>query len=263
MATESVTVRIQDGIGTVTLNRPARLNAFDVAMLQELADAVRALAGDEAVRAIVLTGAGRAFCAGADVGVLAAQVTSGDTDGAMTLLRTGNEVVQLLRGAPKPVLCCLNGAAAGGGAGLALACDVRLAAESASMGMVFHRLGIHPDLGTSWFVPRLAGTAAALELFYSAEMVPAARCLALGLVNRVVPDAELAGETAAWAARLAALPPIAARLIKRAVYEGESGTLASALTAEDRNQLECFLSDDAAEGLASFGAKRIPVFHGR
>ncbi len=263
MAGGLVSTDIADGIGTVTLNRPERLNAFTVPMLGELRDAVAALSADEAVRVLVLTGAGNGFCAGADVGLLAEGVTSGDTDGSMLMVRLGNEVVQLLREAPKPVLASLNGAAAGGGAGLALACDLRIASDRATMGMVFHRLGIHPDLGTSWFVPRLVGAARALELFYDAEMLPAARCLELGLVNRVVPAETLAEQTGAWAARLARLPTIAARLIKQAVYEGESGSLASALAVEDRNQLECFLSDDAAEGLTAFGAKRIPVFHGR
>lgn len=258
-----MTVRIEDAVGTVTLNRPERLNAFDVPMLNELADAVRTLAGDGAVRAMVLTGSGRGFCAGADLKRLSGASEGLDVAGSMALLRAGAEVVQLLHEAPKPVLASLNGPAAGGGVGLALACDVRIASESASLGLVFHRLGLHPDLGTSWFVPRITGSAAALELFWTPEMIPAARCLELGLVNRVVPEARLQDETAAWAARLAALPPIAARLTKRAVHQAGSGSLADSLANEARHCEECFRSADAAEGLAAFGAKRIPVFHGR
>jgi len=171
--------------------------------------------------------------------------------------------VQLLHRAPKPVLASLNGPAAGGGVGLALACDLRIAAETASMGLVFHRLGFHPDLGTTWFVPRLAGSAAALELFWTPRMLPAPRCLEVGLVNRVVLDGVLEHETTAWAARLASLPPIAARLAKRAVREAESTTLAESLVIEARHCLECFRSEDAAEGLEAYRAKRPPVFHGR
>jgi len=258
-----VAVHIQDGIGTLTLNRPGRLNAFDAEMLSELADAVRRMSGDDEVRVLVLTGAGRGFCAGADLGLLAESAERVDADAALALVRRGAEVVQLLHDAPKPVLASINGPAAGGGAGLALACDLRIASEGASLGLVFHRLGLHPDLGTSWFVPRLAGAAAALELFWNPEMVPAARCRELGLVNRVVPGERLQSETAAWAAQLAALPPIAVRLAKRAMHDGASASLAESLAVEVRHCLECFRSADAAEGLAAHGAKRVPVFNGR
>lgn len=263
MARSDILSDVAHGIGTITLNRPDRLNAFDVQMLRDLADAVRGLAGDADVRAIVLTGSGRGFCAGADLSRLAEPQSRIDEAEAMELVRTGSEVVQLLHRAPKPVLCSLNGPAAGGGVGLALACDLRVASDSASLGLVFHRLGFHPDLGTSWFVPRLVGSAAALELLWTAEMIPAARCLELGLVNRVVPAERLQGETAEWAARLAALPPIAARLAKRAVREAESTTLAESLVIEARHCQECFRSADAAEGLEAYHAKRVPVFHGR
>jgi 2-(1,2-epoxy-1,2-dihydrophenyl)acetyl-CoA isomerase len=258
-----VTTAVADGVGTITLNRPERLNAFDVEMLQDLAGAVRAFVADESVRAIVLTGAGRGFCAGADLGRLDGPAGAVDEDYAMALVRAGSEVVQLLHRAPKPVLASLNGPAAGGGVGLALACDLRIAAESASLGLVFHRLGLHPDLGTSWFVSRLAGSAAALELFWTPRMLAASRCMELGLVNRVVPDERLAYDTAQWAARLAALPPIAARLAKRAVREAESTTLAESLVIEARHCQECFRSADAAEGLEAYRANRIPEFHGR
>ncbi len=263
MVKSSVTTAIGGGVGTITLDRPDRLNAFDVDMLRELADAVRAMTEDDAVRAIVLTGSGRGFCAGADLERLSGSPGEIDEAEAMALVRTGSEVVQLLHRAPKPVLASLNGPAAGGGVGLALACDLRIAAESASLGLVFHRLGLHPDFGTSWFVPRLAGSAAALELLWTPRMLPAARCLELGLVNRVVQDELLHHETAAWAARLAALPPIAARLAKRAVREAESTTLAESLIIEARHCQECFRSADAAEGLEAYHAKRVPVFHGR
>lgn len=258
-----VLTSIADGIGTITLNRPERLNAFDVEMLRELAATVRDLIADASVRVIVLTGSGRGFCSGADLDGLTGPGGELREAEAMELVRVGGEVVQLLHRAPKPVLASLNGPAAGGGAGLALACDLRIAAESSSMGLVFHRLGLHPDLGTSWFVQRLAGAATALELFWTPRMLAATRCRELGLVNRVVADDHLAHETEAWAHRLAALPPIAVRLAKRAVREAESTTLAESLVIEARHCQECFRSEDAAEGLAAYHAKRVPEFHGR
>jgi 2-(1,2-epoxy-1,2-dihydrophenyl)acetyl-CoA isomerase len=263
MLRSALLTKIEQGVGTITLDRPERLNAFDVDMLRELADAVRAMIADESVRVIVLTGSGRGFCSGADLDGLTGPSGELREAEAMELVRVGSEVVQLLHRAPKPVLASLNGPAAGGGAGLALACDLRIAAESASMGLVFHRLGLHPDLGTSWFVQRLAGSATALELFWTPRMLAATRCRELGLVNRVVADDHLAHETEAWAHRLAALPPIAVRLAKRAVREAESTTLAESLVIEARHCQECFRSEDAAEGLAAYHAKRVPEFHGR
>ncbi len=263
MVKSAVLTRIQNGVGTVTLDRPERLNAFDVEMLRELAEVVRAMIADDAVRVIVLTASGRGFCSGADLDRLTGPAGEIREAEAMELVQAGSEVVQLLHRAPKPVVASLNGPAAGGGAGLALACDLRIAAESASLGLVFHQLGLHPDFGTSWFVTRLAGSATALELFWTPRMLPAHRCRELGLVNRVVADEHLEHETAAWAHRLAALPPIAARLAKRAVREAESTTLAESLVIEARHCQESFRSEDAAEGLQAYHAKRVPEFFGR
>lgn len=263
MVKSAVMSTVADGVGTITLNRPERLNAFDVEMLHELVEAVRTMSEDAAIRVIVLTGSGRGFCAGADLDRLTDPSGKVDEAEAMALVRTGSDLVQLLHRAPKPVLASVNGPAAGGGVGLALACDLRIAGESASLGLVFHRLGFHPDLGTSWFLPRLAGSAAALELFWTPRMLSAVHCRDLGLINRVVPDDRLMHDATAWAARLAALPPIAVRLAKRAVREAESTTLAESLVIEARHCQECFRSADAAEGLEAFHAKRVPVFHGR
>ncbi|HXE58199.1 MAG TPA: enoyl-CoA hydratase-related protein [Gemmatimonadales bacterium] len=258
-----VLLDVRDGVGTLTLNRPDRLNAFDGEMRREMVAAARELVDAPGVRAIVVTGAGRAFCAGADVRYLESALLDGDEAAALGLVESGGELVRLLRETPKPVLASLNGPAAGGGANLALACDLRLASEQASLGQVFHRIGLHPDLGGTYFLPRLLGASAALELIWFAEMVPAPRCLELGLVNRVVPHDRLAEETAAWARRLADLPPIAAGLAKAAVYRGERTDLAQALELEARHQRQCFRSEDAREGLAAFAAKRPPRFTGR
>ena len=179
-AYDRVAVEIAGGIATVTLNRPDKLNAFDRGMCDEVLEAMRMVVASEQVRVIILTGSGRAFCAGADLNVLA-------EDGA-ALVAAGKDLALLIRGAPQPVLAAVNGPAAGGGANLALACDYRIAADRASIGQVFHKLGLAPDWGGTYFLPRIVGTAAALELVWSARMVPADEARALGLFDRVVPS---------------------------------------------------------------------------
>jgi 2-(1,2-epoxy-1,2-dihydrophenyl)acetyl-CoA isomerase len=193
---------------------------------------------------------------------LSTAVDQGNYDTAMSLVRMGGQLVRLLRESPKPVLGSINGVAAGGGANLALGCDLRIASEQAGIGQVFHRIGLHPDWGGTYFATELAGPSAALELIWSAEVIPARRCLELGLVNRVVPHEELAAATREWALKLAAVPPVAAGLAKQAVYASRSGTFAEALAREEANQERCFKSRDALEGFASFAEKRSPRFAG-
>ena len=260
---QTVTLSVDSGIGTLTLNRPDKLNAIDDVMARELLEASRELLTDTAVRALVITGAGRGFSGGGDVKFLGNAVAKGDYDTAMSLVRMGGQLVRSLRESPKPVLASINGVAAGGGANLALGCDLRIASDQAGIGQVFHRIGLHPDWGGSWFVPELAGPATALELIWSAEVIPAQRCLELGLVNRVVPHEQLAAATREWATKLAAVPPIAAGLAKQAVYASRSGTLADALAREEVNQERCFKTGDAKEGFRSFAEKRPPRFEGR
>ena len=172
---------------TITLNRPDKLNAFTVEMVRELSDALTMLGRAEAVRAIVLTGAGRAFCAGADVGLLRELIERQDEPRGRALVDGMRQVAHAIREAPQPVLCSVNGVAAGGGANLVLACDLRIAADTAQIGQVFMKIGLHPDWGGAYFLPRLVGASKALELFIGAEMVGAAEALRLGLVNRVAP----------------------------------------------------------------------------
>ena len=257
-----VLAEVKDRVGTVTLNRPDRLNAVDDEMARELVDATRQLLADKAVRVLVITGAGRAFSAGGDVKFLGDALDRANYADAMALVRAGGQLARMLRESPKPVLASLNGVAAGGGANLALACDIRIASETAGIGQVFHKIGLHPDWGGSWLVPRLVGPAKALELIWTAEILPAAECLRLGLVNVVVPQAALPAATAEWAARLAALPPVAAGLAKEAVYHSLSRDLGAALAQEEENQERCFKSKDALEGFAAFSAKRTPHFEG-
>jgi 2-(1,2-epoxy-1,2-dihydrophenyl)acetyl-CoA isomerase len=259
---DTLLVGIEDRVGTITLNRPDRLNALTVEMVAELREALVMLSGSGEVRCLVLTGAGRAFCAGADLGVLKDLAARRDADMGRRLVDGARGVYRAMLEAPQPVLCALNGPAAGGGANLALACDLRLASDAASLGQVFGRLGLHPDWGGSYFLPRLVGTAKALELFLDAEMVDARRCLELGLVNRVVPAAALAAETRRWAGRIAAAPPEAVRRVKRSVNASGASSLEEMLDRELEAQLACFATDDFAEGLAAFLEKREPHFTG-
>jgi 2-(1,2-epoxy-1,2-dihydrophenyl)acetyl-CoA isomerase len=227
-AYERVLVEIAGGIGTLTLNRPEKLNAFDAEGCDDLIEALRMLASSDAVRVIVLTGAGRAFCAGADLSVLA-------QDGPK-LVAAGKEIALIIRSAPKPVLAAVNGAAAGGGANLALACDYRLASDQASIGQVFHKLGLSLDWGGSYFLPRLTGISKALELTWSARMVPAAEAAQLGLFDRVVPHADLAPETRKLAEHWAAMSPLAVRKAKELLYRSDSRSLTAMLDLEIEDQ---------------------------
>ncbi|HYT04938.1 MAG TPA: enoyl-CoA hydratase/isomerase family protein [Gemmatimonadales bacterium] len=242
-AYDRVLVEIAGGIGTVTLNRPEKLNAFDREACAELRDALRMLAGSDAVRVIVLTGAGRAFCAGADLGVLGADGTA--------LVAAGRDIALAIRGAPQPVLAAVNGAAAGGGANLALACDYRIASDQASIGQVFHKLGLVPDWGGTFFLPRLVGTSHALELVWSARMVPAAEALALGLFDRVVPHAELQAEARRCAELWSGQPREAVRRAKEALYLSEGSSLAAMLDFEIAQQNALFATPEARERIGA------------
>jgi 2-(1,2-epoxy-1,2-dihydrophenyl)acetyl-CoA isomerase len=259
---ENVLVEVTDGVGTITLNRPDKLNAFAGRMRDDVLVAVERLAGDPAVRVLVLTGAGRAFCAGADIGSMRDLLADDDTKGMAALVESGRRIVTRIHATPKPVIASVNGPAAGGGANLALACDIRIASDRASVGQTFNRIGLHPDWGGTYFLPRLVGQSKALELIFTGDMVDAPEALRIGLFDRVVPHDELASATMAVAELLAAKPPRALALAKRAVYESLDGTMDEVLDRELVHQLECFSSDDTREGLSAFLEKREPRFRG-
>ncbi|MFZ0878207.1 MAG: enoyl-CoA hydratase-related protein [Candidatus Acidiferrales bacterium] len=264
--TASVRVIVEERGGeilTIRLNRPDRLNALNVELGTALAESLRNASEDSSVRAVVLTGAGRAFCAGGDLSVLRDARARNAANELEALVRTGKEIALLIASMPKPVLGSINGAAAGGGANLALGCDLRIASEQAFFGESFSNLGLYPDFGGTYFLPRLVGPARAAELFYSGEMIPADEALRLGIYNRVVPLDRLVEETHEVAERLAAAPPIAARLVKDRLFGSDLAALESALDEEIRRQVECFSSDDCAEGLAAFFEKRRPQFRGK
>jgi 2-(1,2-epoxy-1,2-dihydrophenyl)acetyl-CoA isomerase len=254
---------ILDGVATLTLNRPDRLNALSAPIMEGLLEALPRLASDAAVGAIVLTGAGRAFCAGGDVKRMAAEEVARSGEEAVALLRSRMEISRLLHEIPKPTIAMVNGPAAGAGMALALACDLRIAGQSARFVTAFANVGFSGDFGGSYFLSRLVGTGKARELYYTAELIDAAQALAIGVVNRVFPDAELAGATAAFAHKLAHGPRIALGLMKQNFNAAESGTLAELLELEARHQIETGQTADHKEAARAFVEKRAPVFTGR
>ena len=255
---------LKDGVAVLTLNRPDRLNAMSPSMLDALLEALPRLAADPEVGVVVLTGAGRAFCAGGDVKAMAEGREFGGTtlEDKAQALRSRMEVSRWLHEMPKPTLAMVRGAAAGAGLSLALACDLRIAGDSARFATAFARVGYSGDFGGSWFLTQLVGTAKARELYFTADIMDAQQALALGIVNRVVPDVRLEDETMALAARLARGPRIAYRYMKRNFNAAESGTLKDLLDLEAWHHTRCGLTEDHREAAKAFVEKRDPVFRG-
>jgi 2-(1,2-epoxy-1,2-dihydrophenyl)acetyl-CoA isomerase len=252
----------REAISTLTLNRPERLNALNRALSQALLDALNGLAQDAAVRAIVFTGAGRGFCAGGDIDLLRKAREREDVTEVETLLKLGKQIILAIATMPKPVIAAVNGPAAGAGVNLALACTTRIASEHASFTQSFAKVGLFPDFGATYFLPRLVGPAMASELMLSAETLTAADALRISLVSRVVPHDRLEEEAALLAGRLAAAPPIVARGIKQALCLNDREQLERALDEEIRWQVSCFRSHDCLEGLQAFLEKRPARFQG-
>lgn len=260
----AVVLEERDGaVLTIRLNRPDRLNALNIELGTALTQSLRCASEDATVRAVVLTGAGRAFCAGGDLGLLRDVRMRNAPKELEALVRSGKDIAMIAATMPKPLLGSINGAAAGGGANLALAADFRIAAENADFGEGFAKLGLYPDFGGTYFLPRLVGPARAAELFYFGNMIPAAEAHRLGIYNRVVPADKLAEETMAMAQRLAEAPPIAARFVKKRLFGSDLAELERALDEEIQRQVECFMSADCAEGLTAFFEKRRPQFRGK
>jgi 2-(1,2-epoxy-1,2-dihydrophenyl)acetyl-CoA isomerase len=257
-----VLLDVAEGVATITLNRPARLNAFAGAMRDELHDAIDRAALDPAVRVLVITGAGRAFGTGADLEVTGDLASRGDTAAFERLVHAGMRAVRRLRAVRQPVIAAVNGAAAGAGAALALACDFRIASDRASFGLTFNRIGLHPDWGATWFLPRLVGAGRAAELILSARMIDADEALRIGVFERVVPADTFADEVRKLAAEIAAKPPLALAAAKRTLARSLDADLDAILAAEGTEQLACFASADAREGIAAFIEKRPAVFRG-
>jgi 2-(1,2-epoxy-1,2-dihydrophenyl)acetyl-CoA isomerase len=258
--TDTIHCDVDAGVATITLNRPDALNALTVEMKVGLLDALGRAAQDD-VRAVVLTGAGRAFCVGQDLREHADALAAGATD-LDTVRLHFNPIVRALAGLAKPVVAAVNGMAAGAGASLAFACDFRLAADTAGFLMAFSRVGLGPDSGASWTLPRLVGYGRAVAMLMLAEPVAAAPALEMGLVNGVVPAADLPGAAAELAGKLAAGPTVAYAAIKRTVAAATSGDLAAALEAEAVAQAECGRTVDHRAATEAFLAKQPVTFVG-
>jgi 2-(1,2-epoxy-1,2-dihydrophenyl)acetyl-CoA isomerase len=258
-ASPAVRINVADGVATITLDRPEALNALTVPMKRELLAALQAVARDPGARVAILTGAGRAFCAGQD---LKERLEPDAAPLGVEVRERYNPIIQAMRGLPKPIVGAINGVAAGAGASLALACDIRIVAEGATMALAFGRVGLVPDSGASWLLPRLVGGSKAAEIALLGEALPAEEIVRLGLAIKVVPGAELAAEARAIAARLAAGAPRALALTKQALNSAWDRGLDAALDYEAHLQDLAGRSADHAEGIAAFMEKRQPRFTG-
>lgn len=253
----------RDGpVAVVTLNRPQSKNALNPALVDELGAALEAVGADEAVRAVVLTGAGGAFCSGADLkaGIMEDPDLMNHLEERMEAF---HRMIRAILRAPKPFVAAVDGPAVGFGCDLALACELRLVTPRAYFQERFVKIGLIPDGGGSFFLPRLVGVAKAFELMYSGDSVLGEEAVKLGVANRVVPEATLRDEAVAWAQKLAKGPPMAHRLLKDAVWSSLSGSVFDALDREKHGQLQCLRSADAMEGIMAWMQKREPVFRGQ
>lgn len=253
----------QGAVVTLVMNRPDCLNALNGDLATALNGAFARLESDESVRVIVLTGAGRAFCAGGDLAAIARGREACDLSQLEPILRAGSEAVLRMRTIPQPIIAAVNGPAAGAGMNVALAADIRFSAEEATFGQNFAKVGLFPDYGGTFFLPELIGPSKAAELFYTGDMIDAQTALRLGLVNRVVRASELADEVNALAEKIAHGPPLAVRAVKRALFGEQRHALQRALDTEIEQQLKCFASEDCLEGVRAFLEKRSPHFGGK
>lgn len=252
------------GVATIALNRPEKLNAFDGRMHEEVHAALDEVAADDEVRCLVFRGEGRGFSAGADLkGDDLAGANGGKPDLGEYLRRTYTRMIQKMAALDKPIVASLHGPVYGAGMGLALACDLRVAAESAKFSVAFVKIGLMPDAGVSFFLPRLVGLGRAMRMSMLGEAVEAEEAVEIGLVDKLVPDDKLAEEIDALAQRLAAMPTRALGKIRHSLLASFEGDLASALEREAEGQTFCGYTDDHQEGVAAFFEKRAPEFTGR
>jgi 2-(1,2-epoxy-1,2-dihydrophenyl)acetyl-CoA isomerase len=262
MTEPSVLFEVRDGCAHVTLNRPDKLNSFNADMHARLREALAAAQARADVRAVLLTGAGRAFCAGQDLGERVTKPGGPPPDLGQTIGTVYNPLVRTLRTLEKPVVCAVNGVAAGAGANIALACDVVIAARSASFLQAFAKIGLMPDAGGTYFLPRLVGSARAMGLALLADKLAAEEAARIGLIWKCVDDAALATEAGAIAAALAAGPTKAYGAIKEALYASPHNSLDAQLNLERDIQRELGRTADYREGVSAFLEKRPPQFKG-
>jgi 2-(1,2-epoxy-1,2-dihydrophenyl)acetyl-CoA isomerase len=269
--TDQLLETISDGVATLTMNRPDARNALTGEMQAALTAAINRASTDPDIRAVVLTGAGGAFCAGGDVKGFAADTSRGSSGGggsfnleARTLgLRNSMDVVQTLYNMPKPTLAVIPGAAAGAGLSLALACDLRIAANDAKLTTAFSKVGLAGDYGGSYFLTQLVGAAKARELYFTADVISGAEALALGIVNKAVPGEELAQVAGEYARYLAGLPTVAIGYMKRNLNAAQHSTLGEVLDLEALHMVRTMMTDDHKAASIAFVQKEKPVFQGR
>jgi 2-(1,2-epoxy-1,2-dihydrophenyl)acetyl-CoA isomerase len=254
---------VSDGVAKIVLNRPEVLNAFNEKLGEEFAQSLKAAEEDSSVRVVVVTGAGRGFCAGEDLGALLEAKSRGNVDLGDSLRRKYNPVIMKMVDMPKPLIASINGVAAGAGFSIALACDLRLASEKATFIQAFTRVGLAPDSGSSFFLPRLIGYARAAEAMLTAQPIDAPTAERLGIVNKVVVHGELEAKTDELARQLATGPTQAYSLVKKALMFGLTHTLAESLEHEAQAQTIASNTEDHLEGLKAFVEKRKPSFKGR
>jgi 2-(1,2-epoxy-1,2-dihydrophenyl)acetyl-CoA isomerase len=254
---------IENGVAWLTLNRPERLNALSAEMTGGLTDALNRFATDRAVGCVVITGAGRGWCAGGDVKSMEARGRDQTVEDRVDGLRHAHQLPLLMRNCPKPIIAMINGPVAGAGLGLALACDLRVAGKSARFGTAFVRIGYSGDYGGTWSLTRLVGTAKARELYLLGDVIAADEAYRLGMVNRLVDDEKLRDETMALARRLADGPRVALGYIKKNLFAAETEPFQTVLDLEAEHQARCAFTEDHKEAVAAFNDKRPPVFKGQ
>jgi len=264
MTYECLLYEVKDRIATLTLNRPERLNALGDTLREDLYHALMKSAADPDVGVLVITGAGRGFCSGGDVKSMNERQQGTQVQAlSERIAPLRDRVVLAMRDCPKPIIAAVNGAAVGAGMNLALACDMRIASSAAKFSQAFVKRGLAPDWGGSWLLPRIVGTAKASELIFTGDSIDAAEALELGIVNAVVPSEELMAEAYRLARKIAAGPPVAIALSKRAIYHNQDVDLRAGLEFETFAQGLCRETEDAKEGVRAFMEKRAPVFRGR
>ncbi|MBI4482817.1 MAG: enoyl-CoA hydratase [Acidobacteria bacterium] len=263
MKLETLLYEVREGVGKVTLHRPERYNAFNLKMVDELSELLRRLSTDETVKVIILTGAGKAFSAGGDVREMAEALRSDPSDFIRALVGGVHEMLLLLRRIPQPVIASLNGVATGGGFNLMLACDLRIAASTARFNQAFVHIGLSPDTGGTYLLPRLIGLGRATELMLMGEFLDASQALSIGLINRVIPPEELESVTWDLALRLAQGPHVPLRETKALLNASMLADLEAQLEREAQAITRCASTRDFAEGIQAFFEKRAARFSGR
>jgi len=254
---------VREGVLTLRMNRPDRLNALNTELGDALAAGVERGAANPAVRVMILTGEGRAFCSGGDLAMIKAYREAGRAAELEPLLAAGSKLILALRTTEKPVIAAVNGHAAGAGMNVALGCDLRIASEEAMFGQNFTKVGLVPDFGGTYLLPRLVGEARAAWMFYTGQMISAKEALRMGAVDYVVPAAEVMPTAETLARQIAAGPPLAVGAVKRVLFGAQRVELERALEMEAQQQAKCFASEDCTEGIRAFFEKRAPKFAGK